>query len=82
MPPELTLCTLCARLRSDDAAVRQLALMDLAEVADATVLDPVLAAAAGDPDPTVRRMAVALLEELGEPRAASTLIGEIGRAHV
>src|SRR4051794_18449668 len=60
---------LVATLASAEASARQLALMELAELADGTPVAPV-ARAVSDADPTVRRLAVELLEEIGDATAA------------
>src|SRR2546423_2130035 len=60
------------RLRSAEVTVRQLAIIDLADQPEVP-LAPVLAAVADD-DATVRRLAVELLEDLGDPRAVPALI--------
>ena len=56
------------QLRNPNVAERQLAIMALEDVASLDSIDDLIHAVR-DSDPTVRRLAVGLLEELGDGRA-------------
>ncbi|MES1210486.1 MAG: HEAT repeat domain-containing protein, partial [Pseudomonadota bacterium] len=75
--PSLEEVALLRRLAESDAHQRQLALIELEDVASPHAV-PSLIAAVTDPDETVRRLAVGLLELLGDGRAAPALIGALG----
>src|SRR5690348_16527885 len=70
---------LLAGLGSADVTARQLAVITLADRLDLdgrALVGPIIPLVA-DPDPTVRRLAVDLLEELGDAQAVPALIGAL-----
>jgi len=63
-------------LRDPDPSKRQLALMQLEDLANEQSVPPLIAVLS-DSDPVVRRLAIALLEELGDPRAVPGIISSL-----
>src|SRR6476659_5343143 len=64
---------LLAQLRDPDPHKRQLALVELEDTVAPELLEP-LTLATGDADRTVRKLALGLLEELGDARALPFMI--------
>ncbi|MBV9949350.1 MAG: HEAT repeat domain-containing protein, partial [Myxococcales bacterium] len=79
MSQSLSADGLWAALQHPDAARRQLALIERADTLDPASLEPLLAAAV-DSDATVRRLAVGMLEDIGDVRALPVVIRALGDA--
>ncbi|OEU94835.1 MerR family transcriptional regulator [Streptomyces oceani] len=69
--------TLAAGARSDDADIRQRAVLAIAEMCEVPGAAAVLADALGDPDTTVRRHAALALGRRGVTAAVPTLVGMV-----
>ena len=69
--------TLHAGMRSEDAGIRQRAVLAIAEMPEAPGAMAVLADALGDPDTTVRRHAALALGRQGVAAAVPTLVGMV-----